>query len=73
MNDRVDMIDVTTDEVVDFCRGPSLGGLCPHPESDGTVPCAGRRVASEGMGPEHWMVWVPERTAHCPLGWNLDI
>ncbi len=69
---RVDILDAATDRVVDHCYGLTTRGICPDANREGIVPCNGRRVASQGAGPEFWLVWVPPASRHCPLSWSLD-
>jgi hypothetical protein len=70
--DRVDILDDVTHEVVDECYGPTATGCCPRTRPDGVVCCAGRRIAPTGAGPEYWMMWVPPGSRHCPLAWDLE-
>jgi hypothetical protein len=68
---RVDILDAANGKVVDHCYGPTSVGSCPGANRDGIVPCNGRRIAASGAGPEHWLVFVPQATRHCPSAWNL--
>ena len=68
---RVDILDAAHGKVVDHCYGPTSGGSCPGANRDGIVPCNGRRIAASCTGPEHWLVFVPPATRHCPSAWNL--
>jgi hypothetical protein len=68
----VDMLDAATGEVVDHCYGPVLGGDCSRADRNGIVLCNGRRIAAPSAGPEHWLVWVPPASRHCPRAWKLD-
>jgi hypothetical protein len=70
--DRVNILDDVTHEVVDECYGPTATGCCPRTHPDGVVCCAGRRIAPTGAGPEYWMMWVPPGSPHCPLAWDLE-
>lgn len=70
---RVDILDVSTTEVVDHCYGPTLAGLCPRLDQDGFVPCHGHRIVPLGAGLESWGRWVPATARHCPLSWNQDV
>jgi hypothetical protein len=70
--DRVDILDAITSELVDECYGPTATGRCPRTRPDGAVGCAGCRIAPTGAGPEYWMMWVPPASRHCPLAWDLE-
>jgi hypothetical protein len=68
----VDILDNTTLAVVGHCYGPTSAGHCDNPKPDGVVGCAGCRIASPDAGPEHWLLWVPDGSRHCPLTWDLE-
>jgi hypothetical protein len=68
----VDLLDAATGDVVDHCYGPVLGGGCSRADRNGIVLCNGRRIAAPSAGPEHWLVWVPPASRHCPKAWKLD-
>ncbi|HEX6077631.1 MAG TPA: hypothetical protein VFZ32_20535 [Micromonosporaceae bacterium] len=68
----VDIRDRTTGEVVDHCKGPTEAGACPRASKDGVVACANRLVAPSDAGPQHWPLWVPPKSRHCVLPWNLQ-
>jgi hypothetical protein len=72
-NDRIDILDETTDEVVASCYGPTAEGKCPYVNARGIVRCAGHRIAptANDAGPEYWHLWVPGNSEHCPLAWNM--
>lgn len=70
--DRVDIRDAATGDVVEHCYGPSAEGACPYVDSDRIVPCSGHRVTGEGAGPEYWNILVPPHSQHCPQAWNLE-
>jgi hypothetical protein len=70
---RVDMFDAVTHELAGSCRGPTLAGACPWTLPDGTVRCAGRRIAPIGSGPESWQRAVPRTARRCPLSRPDDL
>ncbi len=71
-DNRVDILDDTTVEVLDQCYGPRADGRCPRAGWNGAVACAGRRIAPTEAGAEYWLMWVPPGSQHCPLAWNLE-
>ena len=70
-DERVDILDERTGEVVGECHGPTTDGTCPYSTPSGVVGCEGRRIAPTEAGSEYWMLWVPPNSRHCPLAWNL--
>jgi len=71
-DDLVNIVDPSTDEVVDHCFGPSADGTCPLADPSGVVLCNGHRVAAPNAGPELWNIFVPPGSRHCPRSWNLE-
>ena len=69
----VDILDPTTNEVINHCFGPTSDGGCPLAGRDGSVLCNGCRIAAPTAGPEYWDLWVPPASQHCPRAWNLDV
>lgn len=70
---RVDILDASTDVVVDHCYGPTLAGQCPRLNADGSPPCTGHRIVPFGAGPESWLRRVPPTARRCPLAWSQDV
>jgi hypothetical protein len=64
---RVDIFDGATGQPIATCHGPTTAGNCPWTRPDGTVRCAGHRIAPLGFGPESWQQWVPGTARRCPL------
>jgi hypothetical protein len=70
--DRVDILDETTREIVGHCYGPTAVGDCPGADADAVVACAGCRIAPTGGGAGYWLLWVPPGSRQCPLAWDLE-
>ena len=68
---RVDIFDSASHELVATCHGPTTAGTCPWARADGTVRCAGARIAPVGAGPESWQQRVSPAARSCPLS-GLD-
>ena len=66
---RVDILDVTTGEVVDRCHGPHSAAPA-RGRPVGVVACQGRRIVPLSRGPESWLLKVPSGSRRCPLEWN---
>lgn len=69
---RVNILDPGTGAAVGRCDGPDETGVCSLVAADGVVACAGCRIAPTSAGPEHWLLWVPRGSRHCPLAWPLE-
>jgi hypothetical protein len=70
---RVDIFDDASHEQRATCHGPTTAGLCPWARPDGTVRCAGARIAPLGSGPGRWQQWVPVAARKCPLSQLGDL
>ncbi len=68
----VDIVDPSTNEVIDHCYGPTPEGSCQLAASDGTVLCHGSRISGPGTGPEYRNLWVPPDSRQCPRAWKLE-
>lgn len=67
---RVDIFDSRTREVVGHCSGPTWAGTCPLVDRYGVVPCAGHSISPLGAGPERWFIHVAPGARRCPLVWT---
>lgn len=70
---RVDILDSRTRQVIGHCTGPTWAGTCPKVDAHhDVVPCAGHSISPLGAGPERWFVHVAPGARRCPLVWSGD-